>query len=576
MADDHIPAAVNVNAVVVVVSLVANGQVFQQHPVAVQIVFHPAGSGTKGYIVDVHVFAINDPHQEGTPGSAAAGFIPGEIRPGTLTIQLTAAADADVFAAFRKNQRLIHAHVGVLHGQAAGNMLRIVCQIRAGHQPTACLHHEPHIGAEHNGTGKIVAAAKQHRAALLSCRIHSRLNGCRCFRARLVSVFFRAEDGFAALPTSEGGGQSVRHGMKIFSQGCKPFRRSVLHGQHTVLFFQGNKAGMLLQVNVGGVEGQVHLSGKVTEDHAVPPIPAEQRLNLGEMAGNVSVIADGHSFRVPFGREACPQHQQLAFCGAPHGRTIRHVPISSAGTVMHQLCPLGIRCMEEQHGFPIGFGQIFRQGQGADFSVSHLHPFMGKDKIRFAGGADIQGSVQTFPVRGRNPSVRVGDKWPHGGICRQDGRSPAYPFLLEAGQHVQLAPVQVHFRCPVVSVCPEGAVIMEALKRSFPADHILTGVYVESVCFAPAGSTASAVEIILPVQGQYIRISNVDFLKPHGWIAPLQWSVLQVMFCLTEEKSCRMGKSTQESAFTFWSLSGRIAHDSSCPEGDVHNRRTEE
>ena len=44
-ADDDVAAAVDVDAVVVVVRLIADGYALQKHAVAVQVIFHPAGGG---------------------------------------------------------------------------------------------------------------------------------------------------------------------------------------------------------------------------------------------------------------------------------------------------------------------------------------------------------------------------------------------------------------------------------------------------------------------------------------------------------------------------------------------------
>ena len=74
----------------------------------------------------MHVAAIDDAHQERTSRRAVASLVAGEIRARTLPVQLAAAADADVLAPFGENQRLVHAHVRVLHGQAAGDLLRVI------------------------------------------------------------------------------------------------------------------------------------------------------------------------------------------------------------------------------------------------------------------------------------------------------------------------------------------------------------------------------------------------------------------------------------------------------------------
>ena len=176
VADDDVAAAVDVDAVVVVVRLIADGHALQEHAVAVQVVFHPAGGGAQRNVMHMHIAAIDDAHQERTSGRTVASLVTGEIRARTLPVQLAAAADADVLAPFGENQRLVHAHVRVLHGQAAGDLLRVIRKVGGREKPAAAIDHQADIAAQNQRAGDVIAAGQPDGAAVFARLVDGGLN----------------------------------------------------------------------------------------------------------------------------------------------------------------------------------------------------------------------------------------------------------------------------------------------------------------------------------------------------------------------------------------------------------------
>ena len=175
-ADDHVPAAVDVNAVVVVIRLIAHGDALQQHLIAVEVVLHPAGSVPQGDIMHMHAFAVHQTDEEGAARGTVLCLAAGEIVLGAAAVDLAGAAEADILAALGEDQRLVHAHVGVLYGDAPADVLREVREVGAGQQAAAFIHHQPDVATQHQRAGHIVALGQQHRtAALVSGTINSRL-----------------------------------------------------------------------------------------------------------------------------------------------------------------------------------------------------------------------------------------------------------------------------------------------------------------------------------------------------------------------------------------------------------------
>ena len=124
----------------------------------------------------MHVAAVDDAHQERTSRRAVASLVTGEICARTLPVQLAAAADADVLAPFGENQRLIHAHVRVLHGQAAGDLLRVIREVGGRKKPAAAIDHQADIAAQNQRAGDVIAAGQPDGAAVFARLVDGGLN----------------------------------------------------------------------------------------------------------------------------------------------------------------------------------------------------------------------------------------------------------------------------------------------------------------------------------------------------------------------------------------------------------------
>ena len=123
----------------------------------------------------MHIAAVDDAHQERTSRRTVASLVTGEIRARTLPVQL-AAADADVLASFGENQRLVHAHVRVLHGQAAGDLLRVIRKVGGREKPAAAIDHQADIAAQNQRAGDVIAAGQPDGAAVFARLVDGGLN----------------------------------------------------------------------------------------------------------------------------------------------------------------------------------------------------------------------------------------------------------------------------------------------------------------------------------------------------------------------------------------------------------------
>ena len=221
-ADQHVPAAVDVEAVVVVIGVVAYGDVLDEQAVAVQIILHPAGGVFQGQPAQLHVPAVDDPDQEGPPRRSLRGFRAGKMIGRALPVDHAFSDEADVVAAFGKNQGLVHAHAGILDRQAGCMVLRIILQVRASKQPCPGADLQLHVGTKHERAADIVAVCKPHGAARLRRPVDGALDRFGRGFSRNEAEILGSKETFGWFSGNKLFLQRFRHQMKMQLQFVAP------------------------------------------------------------------------------------------------------------------------------------------------------------------------------------------------------------------------------------------------------------------------------------------------------------------------------------------------------------------
>ena len=144
------------------------------------------------------------------------------------------------------------------------------------------------------------------------------------------------------------------------------------------------------------------------------------------------------------------------------------------------------------------------------FETERFHnvAFVGYDKSGKARYAALRGTQSNF-----KSEVTGSDK--HFSFCINPGAKSGHLHIFEAGKHVVFALPHMHLRRPVVPVGPEGAVVVEADRRTVPVLQVAAHIHVKAVGGAPAGLAAGAVQVISAAVDQHKGVADIDLSSFH-------------------------------------------------------------
>ena len=226
-AHDDVAAAVDIHAVIVPVALVLDAQALDQQVVAVEIVLHPARRILHEQAADMHVAAIDDAQQERSARRAVDRLV--AVEASAAPVDRPVAADGDVAQALGEDQRLVHAHIGVLHRAPPGDAFGPVRKIQAAQKARAACDVELHAAAHIERAADVIALRQpRHAAARLRRRVDGGLNRLGGQgRARHVAISLRRKDALRPGPRLERGGQPPGHRLQIAPQRIDPAGQTI-------------------------------------------------------------------------------------------------------------------------------------------------------------------------------------------------------------------------------------------------------------------------------------------------------------------------------------------------------------
>lgn len=207
-------AAIDVEAVVVVIGVVDDLHALKNEVFAVEVVLHPTGRIPEGDVLNHHLARVEDTNAKRPPWCRGNRLLSRKMLLGTTEIDFPRATDANAFHPLGEDQGLIGAHVGIHHRPTLRDVIRIIPQIETSEEAGSLGDFEHDPGFEDDGSRDVITIRKGHDAATSPrAGINSRLDGLRVDRHAVGHglVDFHREGARWYRPRRERGAEAIRH-----------------------------------------------------------------------------------------------------------------------------------------------------------------------------------------------------------------------------------------------------------------------------------------------------------------------------------------------------------------------------